>query len=152
MPSLDPAVITEFKRRCAAANLNLTELSETSGEQPAFRLAMKCGRELRSLYIPPDKTLTKLLSIKFENYAFLAGFDAICSYSDDIIEAAVRPLDAIRLSPLVRRFSASLEFVIESPQSGFPRIELSRASDVFITLMRGPRVWTSRLLTLKITG
>jgi hypothetical protein len=145
------AAITELKQRCATANIAINDVSEIPGEQPAFRLGMKCCRDLRSLYIPADKSLIKLLSVSFENYVFLSGFDAICSYSDDIIEAAVRPLDALRFSPLVRRFASALEFVLEPPRSGFPKIELGRASDCFVTLMR-TRVWTTRLLTLKISG
>jgi hypothetical protein len=146
-PSQDAltAAITELRRRCAAANLALSDVTEPSGELSALRVGMKCGRDLRSLYIRPNKSLVQLLSINFEKYVFLSDFDAICSYSDDIIEAAIRPLS---FGP--RDLST---FTIEPPQTGFPQIEVSRASDVFSTLVRSPTAWSSRRLwTLKIAG
>jgi hypothetical protein len=145
VPSQDTmtVAIAELKRRCADAGLVLTEVEET--DPLAFRLGMRCGRDFRSLYIRADDTLIELLALDFENVVFLSGFDAICSYSDHLIEAAVRPLD----SPFPRR---SDPIVIEPTLTGFPKIELSPASTCFTRLVRRLGSWTPRHLTLKIIG
>jgi hypothetical protein len=150
---LQSGIIAELKRRCSAANLTLNAIPENlAGESSAFTLEMRSGRDHRKLYISAGRDLTKLLSINFEKYIFLSGFDAICSYSDDIIEAALRSLDApLRALPANRRFS-DLSFVLEPPQPGFPKIEVGRASEEFVALLTRPRIWGPRVFTLKIIG
>jgi hypothetical protein len=142
------AKIDELKRRSMAASLTFTELNETPGEL-YFCLAMKRGRDTRNIYMSSDG-IVNLLSINFERFVFLSGFDAICSYTDDMIEAAVRPLGEAFL--MLRRFASFLEFAIDPPQTGLPKIELSTPSRSFATLMRSSMLGSSRYLTLKITG
>lgn len=153
-PSQEPmsAEIDELKSRCSAVNLELKPGVAMPGETPSFRLGMQCARDMRWLYITADNNLKKLLAIRFEKYVFLSGFEAICSYSDKTIEAAVRPLDA-GFRPIIAgggRYSEGLHFVLEPTQAGFPHLEISRASECFSTLVR-PRMMP-RVLTLKVSG
>jgi hypothetical protein len=149
----ETAALAELKRRCAAANLKLTEIPESlAGEAPAFTLEMRSGRDYRNVYVTGSR-LNRLLSVDFEKYVFLSGFDAICSYADDIIEAFLRPLDApLRNFPVTRRFSSPIDFVLNPSQPGFPTIEVGRASEPFVALLGRPGIWEQRVLTLKITG
>lgn len=154
VPSQDPmsAEIGELKSRCSAANLDLRAGVVLQGETPSFRLGMKCARDVRWVYVTADNNIKKLLGIEFEKYVFLSGFEAICCYSEKTIEAAVRPLDTA-FRPIItgtRQLFSGLHFVLEPTQTGFPALEVSRASERFSTLVR-PRVWP-RALTLKMSG
>lgn len=87
-----PEAIDQLKTRCAKANLEISESQAAVGQETAFWLRMRCGRDTRSVYVP-RRSLTKLLSVDFESYFFLSGFEAICSYAHSTIEASIRPID-----------------------------------------------------------
>jgi hypothetical protein len=145
IPSLPPLEGTaereELTARCAAAGLQLRE-QNIPGEPPWLTVGMKCGREERRIYVGSEDRVKNFLSINFEQYVFLSGFEAICSYSEDRIEAAVRRIGLFRNID-------SLNFILDPPQSGFPKIELGLASDDFTKLVR---YFGRSPLTLKISG
>jgi hypothetical protein len=141
--------IAELKRRCSAAKLDVGDIVTSSPITPAFRIGMKCARDVRWVHIPANDRLTKFLSIDFEKYVFLSGFDAICSYHTNTIEAAVsttvsRPTSAA----LLRRMG---HFVLEPTQAGFPTLELSSPSDCFSILAPSPYRTLLPPVTLKVS-
>ena len=77
--------------RCTAAGITLEEVS-VPDEEPRLRVGMKCGRNTRWLGLWSDDSIGQLLSIPFEKYVYLSDLEAICSYADGTIEAAIRPL------------------------------------------------------------
>lgn len=151
---------TELAARCKSAGIILEEGTKT--DDAPLRLGMKCGRDSRWLFLGSDESIVRLLSIPFERFVFLEDYEAICSYQDGFIEATVRA-NGVRFVPssfpFRRLFGGdarsahfdldSVRLVVEPPQDGLPRIELSPASEMFTKLVRAPvRV----RLTLKLTG
>ncbi len=147
--------------RCAAAGITLEEVS-VPDEEPRLRVGMKCGRNTRWLGLWADESINQLLSIPFEKYVYLSDLEAICSYADGTIEAAIRPL-APAFAPTsyaYRRLFGfdrpndqfdveSAKIVVPAEQEGLPHIELSPASEVFTRLSKSP----ARLrITLKLVG
>jgi hypothetical protein len=136
----------EVLLRCSAAGLPAEHVPRFK-DTPALRIGIKCGREYRRLYLESEKRISELLSIQFEKFVFLSDYEAICSYSEGYIEAAIRPVatgsgqasfafrqlfDESAKSPE----SDSTRFVLDESQEGFPHIELSPASNTFTVLVR----------------
>lgn len=147
--------------RCSAAGLTLEEVS-IPDEEPALRVGMKCGRNTRWLGLWADESINQLLSIPFEKYGYLSDLEAICSYADGTIEAAIRPL-APAFGPTSYAYRRLFGFdrpngqfdveaakiVVPAEQEGLPHIEISPASEVFTRLSKSP----ARLrMTLKLAG
>src|SRR5580704_11856314 len=82
----------EIAARCKSAGLTLEEGTQID-ESPLLKLGMKCGRGFRWLFLGSDE-IVKLLSIPFETFVFLTDYEAVCSYKDGFIEAAIRPIGA----------------------------------------------------------
>jgi hypothetical protein len=146
----------EIVARCKVAEITVVEFSGFDDE-PLLQLGMKCGRDIRQVFFDPSE-IVKLSSVAFEKYVFLPDLDAICSYEDGFIEAAVRPLGPnVALGFVYRRLFKldrpndleAIRFVIEPPQGDLPRFELSPASDVFNILVQ---FQTRFRLTLKLFG
>ena len=147
--------------RCVAAGITLEEVS-VPDEEPRLRVGMKCGRNTRWLGLWADESINQLLSIPFEKYVYLSDLEAICSYADGTIEAAIRPL-APAFGPTsyaYRRLFGfdrpndqfdveSAKMVVPAEQEGLPHIEISPATEEFTRLSKSP----ARLrMTLKLTG
>jgi hypothetical protein len=150
----------EIAARCKSAGLTLEEGTQID-ESPLLKLGMKCGRGFRWLFLGSDE-IVKLLSIPFETFVFLTDYEAVCSYKDGFIEAAIRPIGAgfAPASFVFRRlFGAegrlesfdveAFKLILEPSQNNLPVIELSAASDLFKKLIRSP---PRARLTLKLTG
>ena len=148
-------------KRCLAAGITLEEVS-VPDEEPRLRVGMKCGRNTRWLGLWADESINQLLSIPFEKYVYLSDLEAICSYADGTIEAAIRPL-APAFAPTsyaYRRLFGfdrpndqfdveSAKIVVPAEQEGLPHIEISPATEVFTRLSKSP----ARLrMTLKLAG
>jgi hypothetical protein len=147
----------EIAARCKLADLVVEEIRLANSDRVLLRVGMKCGREIRSLTFT-DKNIAALASIQFEKYVFLADYDAVCSYKDGFIEATVRPIGSAVISNFAYRRLfrlndlddlESVKLVLEPPQVGFPRIELSLSSQDFTLLL--PSFARNRL-TLKLSN
>lgn len=148
-----------LQARCKDAGLELKEEVREDGD-PYLKIGMKCAREQRWLLLSSDESILRMLSVPFESYTFISGLDAICSYQDGIIEAAIRPLGNVPSSFVYRKLFGldsgnaaetfeSIKLEINPPQAGLPKIEISPASDNFTKLVRSPN---RNRMTLKISG
>jgi hypothetical protein len=93
----------ELDRRCAAKSLSIEE--RRSGGDIFLTIEMPCGREKRSVFMFMEEELRAFLGVAFEDLVFLGRYDAICSYAEGSIEAAVRPTGSIAN---IRNFAARL--------------------------------------------
>ena len=148
-----------LQARCNSAGLELKEEIREEGSS-YLKVGMRCARAQRWLLLASDESVLRMLSVPFENFVFISGHEAICSYGDGTIEAAIRPLGNAPSSFVFRKLfgieiangAAALEAVkleINPPQAGLPKIEISPASDNFTKLVRSP---SRTRITLKITG
>lgn len=156
------AIRKELEERCKLAEIAMEIVNYPDNLTPLLKLGMKSGREIRWLSVWSGPALIRFRAIKFENYVFLSGLDAICSYTDRSIEAGVRPLLGVvgarflweRLFGVDRSEeepsdSRDWKILIPPNLDDLPTIELSPASDAFMELCKSP----SRLrITLKLTG
>jgi hypothetical protein len=149
--------------RCKAADIPIEE-SELSADQRLLRLGLKCGRNTRWISFSSTEHICNLESVEFENYVFLSDYEAICSYKSGSIEAAIRPVTVgfmpasfayqrlFNLTNTLNSDFSSVRIVLEAPQEGMPRIELSIESEVFSNLAHLPGPRRPRRLTLKLDG
>jgi hypothetical protein len=87
----DPAeLFGQVLERCKAADIDVEEAETLDGEQ-FLRIALPAGRDKRSFAVHGHEAASRLLATPFERYRFVSGYEAICSYEDAVIEAAVRP-------------------------------------------------------------
>jgi hypothetical protein len=146
--------------RCKVAGLSYEEVSAPE-EEWRVRVAMKCGRDTRRLVLWSAEGINHLLAVPFERYVFLSDLEAICSYSEGSIEAAVRPIGPALVATafLYRRLFGgdrtgnidlkTAKISLAPPHEGLPHIEISQSSEVFNTISRVP---IRNRLTLKLTG
>ena len=161
VPPLEEALRAKeaLQARCKDAGLELKEETREDGSS-YLKVGVRCAREQRWLLLGSDESILRMLSIPFEKFVFISGYEAICAYSDGTIEAAIRPLGNMPSSYAFRKLFgleianglAALEAVkleINPPQPGLPKIEISPASDNFTKLVRSPN---RTRITLKISG
>ena len=147
---VDPAQLNtarkELERRCKDANMAITESEAEEGEQISLEVGLPSGRDKRWIYLHDIEGINSLLAIPFEKYFFLSGYNAIGSYVDNEIEAAIRPLGPFGQSVFKRLFSKELtevevndiDFNISlSPSTFGPSITLGPSSISFKRLVRG---------------
>ncbi|WP_137279097.1 hypothetical protein [Pseudomonas rhizoryzae] len=145
--------------RCAAAGIALEDIPVLD-EEPKLKIGMKCGRNTRWLALWSGESIYQLLDIPFEKFTYLSDFEAICSYTEGTIEAAIRPISATSapMSYVYRRLFGhynqnnqldieSAKIIIPAEQEGLPHIEISRASSTFNILSKAPNRFR---LTLKL--
>lgn len=150
-----------LEERCRIADIAFQEVTDPD-EEPRLNVGIRCGRNIRWLSLSANAAINRLLSIPFEKYVFLSDLAAICSYSDGTIEAGIRPAGSnfgpslymyrrlFEFSGRLEEFNFGSEKIEVRPmQEGLPHIEISTASDVFITLSKLP---SFPRLTLKLTG
>lgn len=91
------AAVEELKKRCEAANIPWKE-SESFDEpgEMVLELGLPSGRETRTRTISAAEA-AELVAFRFEDYVLLSGYQAICSYSEGVIEAKIGVLN--RFSP-----------------------------------------------------
>lgn len=160
-----PPDLAQLKRdltaRCKSAGLSIEEVSTVEGET-GLRVGFRCARETRWVRVLRDSSISALLAIPFENYVFLSGLEAVCSYAEGTIEVGLRQLDPT-LGPASYTFrrllgadDATEDFDLETAkislaptQPGFPAIEIGAASLVLNRLCRTP---VRHRISMKLTG
>jgi hypothetical protein len=148
-----------LEERASQAGLSIAEIP-IEGEPPWLRLDIKCARDARPVLLSSSDAIRKVLAFDFENFAFLRQYEAIASYANGTIEAALRPVGVgfLPASQVFRRlFSnaglrehfdiSSIDINLPAPGIGLPSIRIGPASDSFCALVRGP----SRL-TITLSG
>lgn len=166
-PEEDPAEFAaardELEKRCSASTIEVKEHVDFIGRK-YLTVALPSGREKRLVHLADTEDIKGILSVPFERYVFLGEYHAICSYSDGVIEAGIRPL--IRQMPtrfLFRRLlgrnvadgadesdNLAIEMRRESGGNG-ERISIGKLSEALIAVGE-PRYRSFRVLSLRIEG
>ncbi|HEY0072779.1 MAG TPA: hypothetical protein VGB77_01665 [Abditibacteriaceae bacterium] len=81
----------EVETRCHAAGIKVDKRVGQEDMRDALILHFQEGRNTRTVNLWGLKDTRLLLAFPFENYRFVSGYEAICSYSDGTIEALIRP-------------------------------------------------------------
>lgn len=81
-----------LEKRCKEATIQFEPMEGFDDDVPACKIAFQCGREKRWVMCWDKEDYESLISIPFENYTFIHGFDAIVDYRNGTVEAAVRSL------------------------------------------------------------
>lgn len=160
--------IQVIESRCKASGLTFeNDSDEVFG--PSGIVSFPNGRDVRPVGIWTLAAANDLLAIEFEKYHFLSDYEAVLSYKDATIEAAVRLIRGIDMAQMCRRLfnsdypkeaqqAADLKVNLPSPHAGLPSIELSFASDdyraIFTQSQQGiaPRTQAFGPITLKLQG
>jgi len=162
---VDPRLLAEakaaIKGRCAAASITFEEIEDEDG-WIIYKLGFKNARSTRNVTILDAEDLIKFASISFEEYSFLADYDAICSYRSGTIEAGLRPAvasgGAPNLSLVYRRLFGKqpgkgpiedYQLIIESEGDSPVVLEISPRSAEYGALAG---IASRYSLTLKISG
>ncbi len=152
------AAIKKLKHRCDAANIPYTDVSDFDGDV-GVELKMKNGRNFRPLSFWTTTGIEGMLALPFEKYVFLGDLEAICSYTDGIIEVGLRQSGSVffQVNTIFKRLLGNdpvvdVEFdtaklILDPPNEGLPNIEISRATPIFRKLSRAP---IPKRLTLKL--
>lgn len=140
------AASAALKERALQAGLSVKETS-IEGGQPLLRLDIKSSRSTRPIMLSSADDINTLLAFDFENYFFLRQYEAIASYVNRTIEAALRPVEvrAIPSSFVFRRLFSSagmresfdvsdIEISLPAPAVGLPSIRIGPASDSFMAM------------------
>ena len=89
--SIDPkeleALRKDLEQRCKEANIEIEKFEGLEEGETTLGIKMQSGRETRWVYLYDSDNIKRFLSIPFEKYVFLSGYDAICSYTNAEIEA-----------------------------------------------------------------
>ncbi len=146
---------SEIRQRCNNTGIEFQEKVLEEGSL-MLRVNLNAGREKRSLAISSTSNANKFLAIDFENYCFLMGYEAICSYKNQVIEASIRsvtidPLSLLsyfRGEPSTIETDETSEVVISALASSevYPEIKIGPPSKAFYALTRSG----NRGLTLKL--
>jgi hypothetical protein len=87
--------------RCKKAGFKAKEVDGLFYEDRSWlSVEMPAGRSTKTLLLSNKGDTSSLLSIEFEKICMLGDYAGICSYSEGIIEAGVRPVNNI-ISPRV---------------------------------------------------
>jgi len=123
------AIVAELEERCKIADIGFREFLDSDGDTQ-FALDFKCGRERREIEIWDQAELRELINQPFENYVYLAGLEAICSYKDGVIETALQAVGNITPADMyMKLFGAPFRDVLSiDPKLMIPPIELDGPS------------------------
>lgn len=80
-------LLAELESRCKTASIKV-ELFKGVEEQ-YVRVDFPAGRQTEQVSFLGVEGIRRLLSIPFEKYVFVGGYEAICCYEDGVIEAAI---------------------------------------------------------------
>lgn len=156
-PTLKDKARAELERRCSEVGLKFEQFHED--EFPDWLVIhMKDGRDTRPVSLSDIDELRSLLDVNFENYTFLGGYAAICSYANSYIEAALTPLAPASYLLIMRRLGlinteqwasdakATSAVVLANAGGGY--LEIGAPSADFAAILNHLRV----RITLKIRG
>ncbi len=79
-------------RRCIDSGIKVEEKALQDGSKILI-VSIPNGRTARAVRLISSRDADRLLDTQFEHYVALGDYQAICSYADGVIEAAIRPLD-----------------------------------------------------------
>lgn len=82
----------EIVERCKIADIEWNSVRDYYGNE-AIGVSLSEGRNKRQIIISTSEEASELLAFPFENYRFLSGYQAICSYKDNYIEAILTSLE-----------------------------------------------------------
>jgi hypothetical protein len=145
------ALAEQLQERCEAAEIGI-EIDDDFFGSYAVTLEMPAGRGTRSVFAVGSEGLTNLLQVPFEKYVFLGQLWAICSYSDDLIEALVTtPNGANPRTMVAKRLDADPEDLATpmfSRSNGNISLELGSTSPILQVLTHRSDEW----VVLKVRG
>lgn len=150
-------VVAEVKERCEKSGIGFRQFKDDDGDM-LFSLDFKCGRETREIEIWDQTELRELLEYPFENYSYLTGLEAICSYKDGVIEVALQSIGQITPADMHMRLfgvpfreilTVKPELIISPAEQDGPFMQIGLASPLF---QRVSDIIGSRALSLKIYG
>jgi len=136
------SALEELEKRCAAQRIEFSRERYEGGTYGRVRLSS--GREKRTVFIWSAEAAHRLLSTDFEQYVFVHGYDAICSYREGTIECALRVLGgpSVAMSRLLGDNSDSgtpTPLVLNSEDARYPILTIGQPSKEFTALLRpGP--------------
>jgi hypothetical protein len=87
-PSNFDEVLAQLESRCKDASIKVEQLEGFQG-QKYVRVHFPAGRQTEQVAFFGTEGIRELLSIPFEKYVFIAGYDALCCYEDEVIEAGI---------------------------------------------------------------
>jgi len=90
--------------RCKSASINCEKKSMSEREYIVLHLPN--GRQIRPLVVwPLETSIDTLIGLPFEKYVYLGEYDAIVSYDDQVIEAAILSVRGASRSRIASAFS-----------------------------------------------
>lgn len=158
----DPEELAELQknllRRCKNAGIE-AEIREYFENETYVAVGMPNGRDKRWTSISSIEAINAWLNFEFEKYIFLGDFVAIANYSDNSIEAVIRPINGMPRSFVQRRIFGETPdgeevepIVLEENHLGREiRIEIGEATAPMRLLARGP-FGRNGALSIKISG
>jgi hypothetical protein len=81
-------LLAQLESRCKAASMKVEQLEGFEGQR-YVRVDFPAGRQTEEVSFFGTEGIRGLLSIPFEKYVFVGGYDALCSYEDEVIEAGI---------------------------------------------------------------
>lgn len=160
-PEVLEAAKQHIAERCKAVGILFEEYRDEIDEELHWKLELKCGRDSRAIVIWHAEDLLRVVEAPFEEYSFLSGLEALCSYSGGIIEAGIKSIGAgfVSSNATFRRIfgrsahmdlaSDEYKLVLEAPGDSDIKIELSPCSQSYLALVSRSRPTN---LTIKISG
>lgn len=127
-----------INRRCADSGIKAETKALADGNTWII-VHIPNGRTTRDVVVASPRDADRLLDTQFEQFVVLGDYQAICSYRDGVIEAAIRPVD-VRGMPntfLLRRLFDHDPFSTTANRTNLKPIELkapSGTSSVTITI------------------
>ncbi|MBF0647143.1 hypothetical protein, partial [Desulfuromonas acetoxidans] len=158
----NPEVLLDLQqkliKRCNDAGIE-AELREYFDGDTYVAVGMPNGRDKRWTSFSSSEAITEILSFDFEKYTFLGEFVAIANYSENLIEAVIRPINGMPRHFLQRRIFGEVSegeeiepIVLEENYLGRSiKIEIGEASGAMRMLARGP-FGRNGALSVKISG
>ncbi|MCQ8849822.1 hypothetical protein NQT74_14645 [Alteromonas stellipolaris] len=158
----NPEVLEELQKnlleRCKDAGIE-TEIKDYFDGDRYVSVGMPNGREKRWTIFSSAESISEILRYEFEKYIFLGEFVAIANYSDNTIEAVIRPINGMSRSFIYRRIFGEIEegedidpIILEESYLGRAiKIEIGEASEILRLLAKGP-FGRSGALSIKISG
>ncbi len=151
----------ELRARCDAAGITVEETEGMEEGDTALELSFPCGRNKRTHILWDYDDIKRILAVPFEKYTFIDGYRAICSYSDNTIEAQIRPMGPFSPRLAIRRlFSDRFDeddlraenYSIDlTPDKGVdgPQVSVGPSTQDFRAINRGPSLGN---LSLKLVN
>lgn len=144
-----------LEKRCKAAGITIKRETSSYNGEAFSRVSLPSGRESRVYFVSHTKDrLDEFLSINFENYIFISGFEAFLDKKNKVIEAEFRSTGVSSPFFVRRRLFGSEDqevapISIKPENDDWPDIQLGLSSDNFDDFVRGPR---SKRLTMRISN